>query len=294
MVYCEKCGKKLGNEESFCPNCNTKTDYGKEKERAEKKRKEEAKKLEQKKKQEKERLEEKKRIEREEREARLRAKKRKEFFLENKLWFIVGGLIVAFLVLFVLLVPLPYTATEHRIKTVSYTTQQAYTEQQPYTETISPESDVGMQMYIAYTGQGQNAGDTKYDYQIHSNNYDTVYGCVSFIITLLKDGVLVSERPREEICLNAGKEYVSPEQSFSLPEPISSYRTPFYEVRDDTYDVRVSSKQETQNVQRTRSITKYKDVTKYKEEATDVQVTKKATLFQRWTGRARYWYEVRE
>ena len=254
-LKCKKCGHRLKPDDDFCEECGAKLKESK---------------------------------------APHHEHKTESKLAKYKWWLIGAGIFVFLGVIFVFAVPLPYEAKESYTEKVPYEDQETYIVNEPYTEKECPlvrllyqaeRTDVG---YSGLCTSDKLWSDNKCritsTITIENTNPDNgQFGLIckysdgttsSWGLSALEDNYISAWSKKDFPCT---KEYEFGTTLFLME----------FEVQPplkNNPDCSLVTKN--RNVQKTRTITKYKD--EYKERF----ATKYATLFQQWSGQAKYYYKV--
>jgi len=266
MKYCSDCKKEFPEDDRFCDECGGK--------------------LTEKRHEHKETHKEKK----ETKPHKEHKKTEKEFSLKIPTWiFIVGGVLLVLALIFIFAIPMPYTATEVSWENEPYTGSEAYSVREPYNDCNDKEADYNVEW-------GEWLHDRGSDYTgveiLVTNNekesltfgfklayYDTAYfgWCdnVDYDKANMYSEVVYKNIPPYQ------------EKSFpfyTLKKNSGTSYCPMY-YRESIPTVRVCQTNY-------KDVTKYKSITKYQSARKEKPVTKYATLFQRWSGNVKWYYEV--
>ena len=314
MIHCDKCGAKIDEDSTFCPDCGAKVKYKEEKEETKEEKKE-----------------------KEHEEKKETKAKKKHIGEKNKIPIIIGAvLVVCALVVFGL--PISYEATEEYTEKVPYEAQETYTEQEPYTVQVPrqvQEPYTATEMYTQSQQYSEQQCTTRnYVYAVDPPNGVATqedrncgfFTCDHYSVYTLTiknqegklgtwkskatyKGSLTGSVPKEEKSVTVypnSQNTISWDQIINDGETVSwsGTSTSIPQTQDckdvtKTRDVpqsRTVTKYRTttvydtetqyQDVTKTRTATKYNDVTKTR------KVTKTTTLFNMWTGQTQWYYKT--
>jgi len=278
-MKCPDCGNKITKDDAFCPECGSKIDF----EKIEKKEK--------KKKHEKQ----KEKTKHETHTKEIKVSKKNMIVVS----VIVALLIIASVVIFA--VPMPYEATQQYSERVPYDAQESYTEKEPYSATKTYyESE-------SYQDQECETRYPQYNREIDSDCSGSGCDIICMVSNFEDEAITVSYRITADQSEGYDKDnadYSYGFYSWTIGPGQTATKTRNWDFVGQKWyncEIRPQTMQDCQtvtkfrDVPKTRTVTKYRDetkyrtVTKYKDESKERKITKYDTLFNQWTGKAKYY-----
>jgi len=259
-MKCHKCRAILTKDDDFCPECGARIQHEKKEDHEDKVKKEH---------------------------------KVKELKLSKKTIFIssviIGLLVVASVIIFT--VPFSYQATQQYIEKVPYDAQESYTEKEPFKDCTTKQASYSVEWgewlndrgsdYVGIEILVTNNEKESLSFSFKLAYYDTAYfgWCEN---TDYSKANMYSEVMYKTIPPYQTKSY----QFYTKKKNSDAGYCPMY------YGEYIPSIEQCET--NYRDVTKYRTVTKYKEDYKERKVTKYATLFDRWSGKIKWYYAAGE